>query len=133
MELSGLLAGDWSEGVAPIGTPLPHGTVSLVPSPAVYDWTGHVYDLVVDVVVFARTQGDAASINQLVVATLQDAKLQVPELTVLTVRLLGVISMPDVDAEGKIVYEEGGSYLIRVAQSDQIASRMALPVGLTIS
>jgi hypothetical protein len=56
----------------------------------------------------------------------------VPELTVLSVRHTGIISMTDVDAEGKIVYEEGGSYFIRVAQSAQTANSMTLSLNLVI-
>jgi hypothetical protein len=132
LELSRLLVGDWSEGIAPIGTQLPYGIYSLAAAPTIYDWTGRIVEVLADVVVFARSKGDAASINQLVLATLQDAKLQVPELTVLSVRHTGIISMADVDAEGKIVYEEGGSYFIRVAQSAQTANSMTLSLNLVI-
>jgi hypothetical protein len=48
------------------------------------------------------------------------------------VRHTGIISMTDVDAEGKIVYEEGGSYFIRVAQSAQTANSMTLSLNLVI-
>jgi hypothetical protein len=133
LDLVAVLPGDWSEGVAPQGTTMPYGTISLVPAPILYDWTGRVHELFVDVVIFAESQGDAARIDQLVLATLQDAKLQVPDLTVLTVRRTGDFALVDVNPEGKRIFESGGTYLVRAAQSDQIASATSLPVIMSIS
>jgi hypothetical protein len=116
--LAAELTGDWSEGAAPPDTDYPLGVIALVPSPSLYDWSGVVHDLLVDIVIFARDQGDAASIDQLVFTTLQDARLAVTGLTSLGCRRTGSLSLQDVDDQGTSVYEVGGTWRIRVSQSN---------------
>lgn len=127
------LPGDWSDGVAPRETPYPLGTVGLVPSPGLYDWTGVVWDMLVDVTVFAYDQGEAASLDQLAFMSLQDARLAVTGLTSLTCRRTGVFSMPDVDDKGATVWSSGGTFRIRVTQSTPAAQTLTVTGDSTIS
>lgn len=127
------LTGDWSEGEAPQGTALPLGVISLVPSPGLYDWTGVVWDLLVDVVVFAYDKGQADRLDQLAFTTLQDARLAVTGLTSLTCRRIGIISFPNVDAKGQSVAESGGSFRIRVTQSTPTAQTLVVTGDSTIA
>ena len=116
--LKDLLLGDWSEGLAPETTPFPRGIIALHYAPSFYDWTGAVTELGVDVFVFSRDTGEAASLDQLVFTTLQDAKLVVTGQTSLTCRRISSLSLVDDDAEGKAVYQAGGVYEVWVAQSN---------------
>lgn len=128
------LTGDWAEGAAPPTTDYPLGTYSLVPSPGLYDWSGVVWDMLVDIVVFSRDQGQAASLDQLVFATLQDASLDLEAtgLTSLGCRRIGIISIPDVDDQGQSIYEVGGTWRIRVSQSNPGSASMIVTVDSTI-
>jgi hypothetical protein len=87
-------------------------------APALYDWTGVVNILGVDALIFAKTQGDAASIFQLVFTTLQDQRLTVTGQTSLSCRFSSSLSLQDEDPQGKPIFEVGGVLEIRVAQSN---------------
>jgi hypothetical protein len=126
------LAGDWSEGAAPRDTPYPLGVIALVPSPGLYDWSGVVWDLLVDVVVFARDSGEAASLDQLVFTTLQDAALSVAGLTSLGCRRTGILSLQDVDGQGQAIFEVGGTWRIRVTQSNPVLQALVVTGDSTI-
>lgn len=131
--LAAALPGDWAEAYEPTRTDYPFGTISLVPSPARYDWTGVVWDLLVDVVVFAKDQGEATNLDQLVFTTLQDARLAVTGLTSLMCRRVGTISFPDTDAQGSTVYESGGTFRVVLAQSTPTAQTLIVTADSTIS
>jgi len=136
--LEDLLAGGWNEGSAPQPTAerptvWPHGVYSLAYGPPEYDWTGVVNIVGADVVVFSKDSGDAASIDQLVFDTLQDAKLSVTGLTTLSCRRVGIISLTDTDAEGKKVFVLGGTYQARLAQSTPHQGNLSITIDSTIS
>lgn len=120
--LAGQLPGEWSEGFRPQKTGqeqvYPLGIVSLHYAPALYDWTGVVNILGMDVFVFSKDQGEAASLDQLVFTTLQDQRLTVTGQTSLSCRRTSSISLTDVDAQGQPIFEVGGVWEIRVAQSN---------------
>ena len=131
--LAAELTGDWSEGEAPVGTAYPLGVISLVPSPAIYDWTGVTWDLLVDVVIFAYDKGVADSLDQLAFTTLQDARLAVTGLTSLTCRRTGTISFPAVDDKGKPVFESGGTFRVVIVQSTPTAQTLTVSGDSTIA
>lgn len=131
--LASSLTGDWSEGFAPEDTVYPLGVISLHFSPSFYDWSGRVVILGVDVVVFSKTQGEAASLDALVFTTLQDARLSLTGQTSLMCRRMSDISLQDVDTEGKAVYEVGGVYEVRVAQSNPTLGTLTFTADSTIA
>jgi hypothetical protein len=131
--LAAELSGDWSEGFAPQKTPYPLGVLSLHYAPSMYDWSGVVSIIGVDVFVYAKDQGQAASLDQLVFTTLQDAKLVVAGQTSLMCRRSSSISLQDVDAEGKAVYQCGGVYEIRVAQTNPTLRVISFHADSTIA
>ena len=131
--LAAALPGDWSEGAAPRETPYPLGVIALVPSPAVYDWSGVVWDLLVDVMIFSYDQGEAASLDQLAFTTLQDVVLAVTGLTSLTCRRIGSLSLQDVDDKGQAVYQSGGTFRVRVAQSNPVLQTLIVTGDSTIA
>lgn len=116
--LAAELPGDWTEGVAPPKTPYPLGIIALVPSPGLYDWSGVVWDLLVDIVVYGEDSGEADRLDQLVFTTLQDQSLAVTGLTSLGCRRTGSLSLQDVNDQGTAVFQVGGTWRIRVSQSN---------------
>lgn len=131
--LAASLPGGWAEGFVPKDSRFPLGVISLVPSPSSYDWSGVIHDIYVDVVVFAKTSGEAASLDQLVLTTLQDARLQVTGLTSLQCRRMGSISLPDTDSTGNPVFTEGGTFHVRVSQSNPTLTTLTVTADSTIS
>ena len=116
--LEGELSGDWSEGFAPAGTAIPRGILQLHYDPVLPDWSGAVYILGVDVVVFAKTRGEADSLFSLAFTTLNNRRLTVTGQTSLDCRFVSFISLQDEDDEGKPIYESGGVLEIKTAQSN---------------
>jgi hypothetical protein len=133
--LSASLPGDWAEGAAPMTTEYPLGVYALVPSPGFYDWTGVVWDMLVDVFIFSRDQGEAASLDQLAFMTLQDARLDfdVDQLTSVSCRRTGVLSLQDTDERGNTIYQVGGTFRIRVAQSTPTLSTLVVTADSDIA
>lgn len=132
LPLAAELTGDWSEGAAPPSTEYPLGIIALVPSPSNHDWSGVVHDLLVDVVVFSRDQDQAARLSQLVFTTLQDYLLPLTGLTSLGCRRTGPLSLQDVDDQGTAIYEVGGTWRIRVAQSNPALQTLSTTGSMTI-
>lgn len=131
--LEDALPGGWSESVAPSDTPFPRGVYQLQYQPFEYDWTGFVALCGVTIGVFAKSQGDAASINQLVFTTLQDARLQVAGQTSLTCRRVSTFSLIDPAPEGtETTFEEGGVYSILAPQSNPVRRTLAGTLTSTI-
>jgi hypothetical protein len=128
------LLGDWSEGVAPQGTPFPRGIIQLHYSPFEYDWTGFVSICGVDVGVFAKTQGEAASLNQLVFTALQDARLDVAGQTSLTCRRMSTFSLTEPAPDGlETTFQEGGIYAVLAPQSNPALRTLAVTMTSTIA
>jgi hypothetical protein len=128
------LLGDWAEGVAPEDTLFPRGVYQLHYSPFEYDWTGFVSISGVDVSVFAKTQGEAASLDQLVFSTLQDALLQVAGQTSLTCRRVSSFSLVEPAPEGtETVFQQGGVYSILTPQSNPTLRTLSTTMTSTIA
>lgn len=127
------LPGDWSEGFAPQKTEYPLGVFALHYAPLMYDWSGVVTMIGVDVFVFSKDQGEAASLDQLVFTTLQDARLFVTGQISLMCRRTSSFSLQDVDTEGKAVYQVGGVYEIRVAQSNPSLRTFSFTADATLA
>lgn len=127
------LPGDWSEGFAPQKTPYPLGVVYLHFAPSFPDTTGRTIYLGVGVVIFAKDQGEAASLYQLAFDSLNNTKLALTGQTSLQCRETSSISLQDVDTEGKAVYEVGGIYEVRVAQSNPILSSLTFTADSTVA
>ena len=131
--LKDALLGDWAEGIAPEGTVFPRGILSLHYAPSFYDWTGVTVVLGVDAFVFSRDPGEAASLDQLVFTTLQDAKLIVTGQTSLTCRRISSLSLVDDDEKGQAVYQAGGVYEVWVAQSNPQNTSLSFTGDMTVA
>jgi hypothetical protein len=127
------LLGDWSESVAPQGTSFPRGVVQLHYSPLEYDWSGFTSICGVDVMVSAKTQGQASSLNQLVFTTLQDARLDVAGQTSLTCRRVSSFSLEDPAPEGtEATWAAGGVYSVLAPQSNPTLRTLSTTLTSTI-
>ena len=131
--LAGELPGDWGEGFDPQDAQYPLGVLSLHYDPVMYDWSGQVALVGVDAVVFSKTVGEASRLAQLVYTSLHDARLTVSGQTSLSCRFMSGISLVDVDKEGKLVYEAGGVYEVRVAQSFPTLGSLSFTADSTIA
>lgn len=127
------LLGDWSSGQAPQGTKYPRGVISLHYAPSLYDWTGRVVPVGVDVLIWADDEAQASSLYQLAFTTLQDARLTMAGQTSLSCRATSDISLPDVNEEGKSVYSVGGVFEIKVAQSNPALGTFVFTLDATIA
>jgi hypothetical protein len=131
--LAAELPGDWGEGFDPQDATYPLGVIALHYDPVMYDWTGQVALVGVDVLVFSKSTGEASRLAQLAYTSLHDARLNVSGQTSLSCRFGSGISLPDVDKEGKAVYAEGGVYEVRVAQSNPQLRTLAVTLDSTIA
>lgn len=127
------LPGDWAEGVAPQSTVFPRGIFQLHYSPFDYDWSGFVALVGVDFIVFAKDQGEAARLDQLVFSTLQDAVLSVAGQTSLTCRRVSSISLTEAAPDGtETVWQAGGIYTVLAPQSNPSYRTLQVPLTSTI-
>lgn len=124
---------DWGEGFDPQDATYPLGVLSLHYDPVMYDWSGQVALVGVDVLVFSKDVGEASRLAQLAYTSLHDARLAVSGQTSLSCRLQSGLSLPDVDKEGKAVYAIGGIYEVRVAQSNPVRGSLSVTLDCTIA
>lgn len=127
------LLGDWSNGVAPPKTPFPRGVIQLHYGPIERDWTGFVALLGFDVVVFAETEGAAASLTQLVFTSLQNAKLDVTGQTSLSCLFVSTFDVTEPAPEGTpTIYAPGAIFVVRTAQSNPTLRSLNISMTSTI-
>lgn len=105
------------EGMAPRGVRRPFVIYQVAYAPYHYDWSGVTLVVGMDVFVIAENSVDARNIDGLVQQALQDAALQVTgQSTLICRRMADVVIPPDLDGEGKKIYQVGGTYEIWTAQ-----------------
>jgi hypothetical protein len=109
--LMAAIAGGIHEGIAPRKVRYPFIVYQLISAPYDYDWTGVILKAAFDVSVYAVNPVDANNIDALIAGALNDAELTVD----------GQDSMlptgPDLDSEGKRIYQVGGTYSVWTRQS----------------
>lgn len=107
------VTGGIHEGVAPEKTYYPFATFQPVAAPYEDDWTGRMIVAVVDVFVYSENQVTARNGDQIVADALDRVQLTVDDMSTLICRRIADIpAAPDVDAEGKLIYQVGGTYEI---------------------
>jgi hypothetical protein len=111
------IAGGIHEGIAPRKVRYPFLTYQLVAAPYSYTWSGVFLMVTIDVSVFAENPVDANNIDALIAAALNEAVLVMDEQnTMLCRRVADLPTGPDIDSEGKRIYQVGGSYSIWAEQ-----------------
>lgn len=107
------IAGGIHEGIAPRKVRYPFIVYQLVAAPYLYDWTGVMLKTTFDVWVYAENPVDANNIDALINAALAEAALAVDgQDTLLCRRVADLPTGPDIDSEGKRIYQVGGSYSV---------------------
>lgn len=107
------IRGGIHEGIAPRKIKYPFIVYQLAAAPYDYDWTGVVLKTLFDVSVYAENPVDANNIDALIAGALNEAELSVDgQTTMLCRRVADLPTGPDVDSEGKRIYQIGGSYSI---------------------
>lgn len=106
--LTGLFNGFASEK-----TNYPFATYSEIVAPYEDAWGSRMIIAVFDLFVFARTEAEAGDLDQSLAEALDGAELSVQDQTALICRRVADVPMPpDLDEEGKKIYQVGGSYEI---------------------
>ena len=107
------IVGGIHEAVAPRKVRYPFIVYQIVASSYEYDWTGMQIHALMDVSTYAVNPVDANNIDALIAGALNDAALTVDGQTSLLCRRVGDLPTgPDVDSEGKRIYQVGGTYSI---------------------
>src|SRR5437870_8117255 len=98
---------------APEKTEYPFATYNEVAAPYEDAWGSRMIIAAFDIFVFSRNEAEAGDLDQALADALDGADLTVEGMTSLICRRIGDIPMPpDLDEEGKKVYQIGGSYEI---------------------
>ena len=127
------LSGGWTEGVAPLNAEFPRGVYSLHYAPIERDWTGFTAICGVDVVVFAKSSGEAASLAGLVYTSLNNVRLDVPGQKSLQSTFVSDIYLTEPAEEGMTTtYEAGGIYAILAPQSSSTNRTLSVTMTSTI-
>jgi hypothetical protein len=111
------IAGGIHEGIAPRKIRYPFIVYQLVAAPYSYTWSGVFMSPMFDVWVYAENPVDANNIDALINDALAEAALNVEEqATMLCRRVADLPTGPDIDSEGKRIYQVGGTYSIWTEQ-----------------
>lgn len=111
--LKAAIVGGIHEGFAPEKTRYPFLTYNLVTAPYADLWGSRMIVALVDVFAFAENPVDANNVDQLILTSLDGAMLSVDGQTSLICRRVADLGgPPQLDSEGKKIYQIGGSYEI---------------------
>ena len=107
------IAGGIHEAIAPRKVKYPFIVYQIVASSYEYDWTGMQIHALMDISTYAVNPVEANNLDALIAGALNDAALTVDGQTSLLCRRVGDLPTgPDVDSEGKRIYQVGGTYSI---------------------
>lgn len=116
--LKAALIGGIHEGFAPEKVKYPFMAYNLVAAPYGNLWGSRVIVALVDIMAFAENGVDASNVDQLILDAFDGAQLTVDgQSTLICRRVADLPGGPDVDSEGKKIYQIGGSYEIWTDQS----------------
>lgn len=115
--LTSAIAGGIHEGVAPRKVRYPFIVYQLVAAPYTYTSDAVLLRTTFDISVFAVNPVDANNIDALIAGVLNEAVLNVDEQdSLLCRRVADLPTGPDIDSQGKRIYQVGGTYSIWTAQ-----------------
>jgi hypothetical protein len=116
--LAAALTGGFHESFAPERVKYPFATYNPVVAPYEDAWGSRMTIALVDIFIFSRDQVEARNLDQSFIDAFDGAHLTVSDVTTLICRRVADVQMPpDLDEEGKKVYQVGGSYEIWTNQS----------------
>jgi len=112
------IVGGIHEGIAPRKVRYPFVVYQLVSAPYRRQWGGVILEMLFDVSVFAENPVDANNIDALITTALDEAVLVMDEQdSMLCRRVADLPTGPDIDSEGKRIYQVGGSYSVWAHQT----------------
>lgn len=101
------------QAFAPEKAPYPFAVHNWVAAPYEDAWGSRMIIAAFDLFVFSRDEAEAGGLDQALADALDGAELTVEDMTSLICRRVADVPMPpDLDEEGKKVYQVGGSYEI---------------------
>ncbi len=107
-------------GFAPEKVDYPFAVYNQIAAPYEDAWGSRMIITAYDVFVFSRNEVEAHNLDQSLADTLDGAELTVEDMAALICRRVNDIPVsPDLDEEGKKVYQVGGTYEI---WTDQVTS-----------
>ncbi len=116
--LKAAIVGGIHEGFAPEKVRYPFMVYNLVAAPYGSLWGSRVIVALVDMQIFAENGVDANNVDQLILNAFDGSQFTVDGQTTLICRRVSDIpGGPDVDSEGKKIYQIGGSYEIWTDQT----------------
>ncbi len=118
LPLQAAIRGGIHEGIAPRKVRYPFVVYQLVAAPYSYNWDSVLITAVFDVSVYAENPVEANNLDALIAGALNEAVLTVEgQDSLLCRRVSDLPTGPDIDSEGKRIYQVGGSYSVWTAQS----------------
>ena len=112
------IVGGIHEAVAPRKVKYPFIVYQIVASSYEYDWTGVLIKALMDISTYAVNPVEANNLDALICEALNEAVLSVDgQTSLLCRRVADLPTGPDVDSEGKRIYQVGGTYSIWTDQS----------------
>jgi len=112
------IAGGIHEGIAPRKIRYPFITYQLVAAPYSYNWSSVLIRAMFDVTVYAENPVEANNLDALIAGALNEAVLDVDgQDSLLCRRVSDLPTGPDIDSEGKRIYQVGGSYSVWTSQA----------------
>jgi len=116
--LKAAIVGGIHEGFAPEKVKYPFMVYGLVAAPYGSLWGSRVIVALVDMLAFAENGVDASNVDQLILDAFDGAQFSVDgQTTLICRRIADIPGGPDVDSEGKKIYQIGGSYEIWTDQT----------------
>ena len=111
--LKAALIGGIYEGFAPAKARYPLMVYNLVVAPYADLWGSRVIVALMDLMVYAVKGVDANNVDQLILDAFDGSQFSVDgQVTLICRRVADIPGGPDVDSEGKKIYQIGGSYEI---------------------
>jgi len=112
------IAGGIHEGIAPRKVRYPFIVYQLIAASYNRQWGGVIIEATFDVSVYAENPVDANNIDALITTALDEAVLVMDEQdSMLCRRVSDLPTGPDIDSEGKRIYQVGGSYSVWAHQT----------------
>ena len=112
------IAGGIHEGIAPRKVRYPFIVYQLIAAPYNRQWGGVIIEATFDVSVYAENPVDANNIDALITTALNEAVLVMDEQdSMLCRRVADLPTGPDIDSEGKRIYQVGGTYSVWAHQT----------------
>jgi len=116
--LKAAIVGGIHEGFAPEKVKYPFMVYNLVASPYGSLWGSRVIVALIDLLAFAENGVDANNVDQLILDAFDGSQISVDgQTTLICRRIADIPGGPDVDSEGKKIYQIGGSYEIWTDQT----------------